>query len=166
MTAAEQAPHPRAGPAQAASNQPVSSSVEIDKTPQFHWVDIDPLPPSPLYSNRRRAEKKCQERKARQSTIDFTRSDVVVDGQTVTAPWKRKAILLVVKGIASHRASPEEIAQVLEPIKGRRLFKVVPEETEDPERFRTLDGEAEGRQYADRRWQTDQGDLLVHQGQT
>ena len=55
MTAAEQAPHPRAGPAQAASNQPVSSSVEIDKTPQFHWVDIDPLPPSPLYSNRRRA---------------------------------------------------------------------------------------------------------------
>ena len=48
MTAAEQAPHPRAGPAQAASNQPVSSSVEIDKTPQFHWVDIDPLPPSPL----------------------------------------------------------------------------------------------------------------------
>ena len=27
----------------------------IDKTPQFHWVDIDPLPPSPLYSNRRRA---------------------------------------------------------------------------------------------------------------
>ena len=57
MTAAEQAPHPRAGPAQAASNQPVSSSVEIDKTPQFHWVDIDPLPPSPLYSNRRRALK-------------------------------------------------------------------------------------------------------------
>ena len=57
MTAAEQAPHPRAGPAQAASNQPVSSSVEIDKTPQFHWVDIDPLPPSPLYSNRRRAKK-------------------------------------------------------------------------------------------------------------
>ena len=55
MTAAEQAPHPRAGPAQAASNQPVSSSVEIDKTPQFHWVDIDPLPPSSLYSNRRRA---------------------------------------------------------------------------------------------------------------
>ena len=33
VTAAEQAPHPRAGPAQAASNQPVSSSVEIDKTP-------------------------------------------------------------------------------------------------------------------------------------
>ena len=58
MTAAEQAPHPRAGPAQAASNQPVSSSVEIDKTPQFHWVDIDPLPPSPLYSNRRRASIK------------------------------------------------------------------------------------------------------------
>ena len=57
MTAAEQAPHPRAGPAQEASNQPVSSSVEIDKTPQFHWVDIDPLPPSPLYSNRRRALK-------------------------------------------------------------------------------------------------------------
>ena len=58
MTAAEQAPHPRAGPAQAASNQPVSSSVEIDKTPQFHWIDIDPLPPSPLYSNRRRARFK------------------------------------------------------------------------------------------------------------
>ena len=123
---------------------------------------VIPLPEAADYQVQVR-EKKCQERKARQSTIDFTRSDVVVDGQTVTAQWKRNAILLVVKGTASHGASPEEIAQVLEPIKGRRLFKVVPE---DLERFRTLDGEAEGRQYADRRWQTDQGDLLVHQGQT
>ena len=31
-------PPPRAGPAQAASNQPPGSSVEINKTPQFHWV--------------------------------------------------------------------------------------------------------------------------------
>ena len=59
--------------------------------------------------------------------------------------------------------------QVLQPIKGRRLFKVVPEETDDSERFKTLAAEAtaaEGRQYADSRWHTSQGDLLVHEGKT
>ena len=129
---------------------------------------VIPLPEAADYQVQVR-EKKRQERKARQSTIDFTRYDVVVDGHTSTAQWKRNAILLVVKGIASHGVSPEEITQVLQPIKGRRLFKVVPEETDDSERFRTLAAEAtaaEGRQYADNRWHTNQGDLLVHKGQT
>ena len=38
MPAAEQGPHPRAGPAQAASNQQPCSSVAINESPQFHWV--------------------------------------------------------------------------------------------------------------------------------
>ena len=65
--------------------------------------------------------------------------------------------------------APEEIKNVLQPVKGRRLFTVVPEETADPERFRSLAGEvteAQGRQYNDRRWHTHEGDLLVHDGQT
>ena len=38
VPAAEQGPHPRAGPAQAASNQQPCSSVAINESPQFHWV--------------------------------------------------------------------------------------------------------------------------------
>ena len=92
MTAAEQAPHPRAGPAQAASNQPVSSSVEIDKTPQFHWVDIDPLPPSSLYSNRRRAKIRVFEIPA--STSSFTPGDQAAARKT-TGIYGDPAILWV-----------------------------------------------------------------------
>ena len=94
---------------------------------------VVPLPEAADYQVQVR-EKKRQERKVRRGTTDFTRYDVVVDGHTSTAQWKRNAILLVVKGIVSHGVSPEEITQVLQPIKGRQLFKVVLEETEDPER--------------------------------
>ena len=129
---------------------------------------VIPLPESADYQVQVR-EKKRQERKGRQGTTDFTRYDVVVDDHTSKAQWKRNAILLVVKGIVSHGVSPEEITQVLQPIKSRRLFKFVLEETEDPKRFRNLATEAsaaEGRGYDDRRWHTAQGDLLVHEGQT
>ena len=129
---------------------------------------VIPLPESADYQVQVR-EKKRQERKGHQGTIDFTRYDLVVDGHTSTAQWKRNAILLVVKGIVSHGVSPEEITQVLQPIKGHRLFKVVLEETEDPERFRSLATKvsaAKGQSYDDRRWHTAQGDLLVHEGQT
>ena len=111
-----------------------------------------------------------QERKGRRGTIaDFTRYDVVVDGHIYKDQWKRNAILLVVKGIASHGVSPEEIAQVMRPLKGQRLFKVIQEETEDTEQFRNLAtraSAAKGRGYDDRRWHTAQDDLLVHEGQT
>ena len=111
-------------------------------------------------------DKKRQERKGRRGPIaDFTRYDVVVDGHTSTAQAKRNAILLVVKGIASHGISPEEITQVLQPTKRNLLFKVVPKETKDPERFRNLATEV-SRGYDDTRWHTAQGDLLVHEGQT
>ena len=144
---------------------------------------VVPLPEAADYQVQVR-EKKRQERKVRRGTTDFTRYDVVVDGHTSTdftrydvvvdghtstAQWKRNAILLVVKGIVSHGVSPEEITQVLQPIKGRQLFKVVLEETEDPERFRNLATKAsaaKGRGYDDRRWHTGQGELLVHEGQT
>ena len=129
---------------------------------------VIPLPEAADYQVQVR-EKKRQERKARHSTSDFTRYDVVVDGRSFPAQWKRNAILLVVKGIVSHGVAPEEIKNVLQPVKGRRLFTVVPEETADPERFRSLAGEvteAQGRQYNDRRWHTHEGDLLVHDGQT
>ena len=145
---------------------------------------VVPLPEAADYQVQVR-EKKRQERKVRRGTTDFTRYDVVVDGHTSTdftrydvvvdghtstAQWKRNAILLVVKGIVSHGVSPEEITQVLQPIKGRQLFKVVLEETEDPERFRNLATKAsaaKGRGYDDRRWHTSgQGELLVHEGQT
>lgn len=39
---AEQAPHPRAAPAPAASDQPRGSSVLIAETPRFHWVAATP----------------------------------------------------------------------------------------------------------------------------
>ena len=130
---------------------------------------VVPLPEAADYQVQVR-DKKRQERKGRRGTIaDFTRYDVVVDGHTSMAQWKRNAILLVVKGIASHGVSPEKIAQVLQPLKGHRLFKVIQEGTEDPERFRNLATEAsaaEGKRYDDGRWHTAQNDLLVHEGQT
>ena len=122
---------------------------------------VIPLPEAADYQVQVR-EKKRQERRARQGGADFTRYDVVVDGQGHPAQWKRNAILLAVKGIFGHGISPDDIAKVIEETGKRGLFKVVQEATKDPERFRTL--AAEGGQYDDRRWHT--GDLLVYKGKT
>lgn len=129
---------------------------------------VIPLPEAADYQVQVR-EKMRRERKARGSTIDFTRYDVVVNDRSFPAQWKRNAILLAVKGIVSHGIAPELIKKVLQPVKGQRLFTVVPEETADPERFRALAVEitaADGRQFDDRRWHTHEGDLLVHDGHT
>ena len=129
---------------------------------------VIPLPEATEYQVQVR-EKKRQERKARQGSADFTRYNVVVDDQVHPAQWKRNAILLAVKGIWGHGVSPDDIAKVIEETGKGGLFKVVPEATKDPERFRTLAvvvTTAEGRQYKDSRWHTDTGDLLVYKGKT
>ena len=129
---------------------------------------VIPLPEATDYQVQVR-EKKRQERRARQSTIDFTRYDVTVDGQTHPVQWKRNAILVVVKAILEQGESPDAVAEAMQSVGRRKPFLVVPEATDDADEFGRLASAAataRGRRYDERRWHTKPGDLLVFEGKT
>lgn len=58
-------------------------------------------------------EKREQERQARTSSArDFTRYDVLIEGEKYTSQWKRNAIFIVCKHLCDLGVNPEEIASL------------------------------------------------------
>ena len=129
---------------------------------------VIPLPEATDYQVHVR-EKKRRERQTRNSNIDFTRYDITLSGKVYPAQWKRNAILLVVKHLCGKGVSPDEIAEVLFPVRGKRAWRSIDAETADAEEFKALaaaDARSKGRRYDDRRWHTKDGDLVANQGRT
>ena len=129
---------------------------------------VVPLPESADYQIQVR-EKKRRERSSRKSNVDFTRFDVTIDGTIHRSQWKRNAVLLVVKSLLSHGRSPEDITQVLAPVRPSRVWHAVSGEVPNVEEFqkRALSAaETDGRRFDERRWHTHEGDLFVHSGKT
>jgi len=129
---------------------------------------VIPLPEAADYQVQVR-EKKRKERGSRESDVDFTRYDVTAFGRVYRNQWKRNAILVVVKTLCEHGASPDEIAEVLSAIRKGRLWRVVDGRCADVEEFKAragADAAAKGRVYDDRRWHTRDGDLIVHGDKT
>lgn len=78
-------------------------------------VDVQqviPLPESGEYVVQVR-EKERKERQARESSRDYTRFDVTIDGKLHESQAKRNAVHLLVKGLCSKGATPEQVAEVI-----------------------------------------------------
>ncbi len=129
---------------------------------------VIPLPEVADYQVQVR-EKKRREKQSR-TGADFTRFDVMINDNKYSDQWKRNAILLVVKHLCAHGTAPDDIADVLEPTKGKvRLWRAVEGEINDVEEFdvrASADAETHGKKYHSRRWHTRDGDLIVHDGST
>lgn len=135
------------------------------------FIDVQqiiPLPEAGSYQIQVR-EKRRQERKARESNMDFTRYDVTLDGETHPAQWKRNALLLVVKALHAHGVPLEEIGSFFRARgRGNALFSVEGE-INTIEKFNELaarDALALGKRYNARRWHTKDGDQMTSGGRT
>lgn len=122
---------------------------------------IIPLPEAAEYQVLIR-EKNEQQRVARESTIDFTRYDLTVAGQTFPGLWKRQLILKVVKEAIKRGASPE---QVSEAIPWKRVFFTIEGECDENEFLaRVPQSLAENGRSFDRRRYFTSDDELIHFG--
>ena len=129
---------------------------------------VIPLPETADYQVQVR-EKERQKRVARTSSIDFTRYDVLINGDTYTAQWKRNAILLVVKALCAAGVNPPELRRVFQELGRGNAFLSIETETDDVDEFRGIATETlarEGKVYKDARWHTGPEDLLRFQGKT
>ena len=129
---------------------------------------VVPLPESADYQVQVK-NKKRKERDARQSNVDFTRFDITINGQVHQSQWKRNAILLVVKALLERGTSPEDVRQILAPVRSHRLWHSVSGEVTEIEVFTQTAlaaAEADGRRFDSRRWHTHEGDLFTHSGKT
>jgi hypothetical protein len=138
-----------------------------DKQTLIDVQQVVPIPEAADYQVQLR-EKKRHERQARKSSVDFTRYDVTIAGVTHPAQWKRNAILLVVKHLAAEGVLPADISEALKDVRSR-VWRTVDGEIRDSDEFResaSRDAESGGRSYDDRRWHTNEGDLVVSEGKT
>jgi len=129
---------------------------------------VIPLPEAADYQVQVK-NKKREERKSRQSNIDFTRFDVWVGGERYPQQWKRNALLIVVKHLVKNGITPEKLHETLYPIKRNRSFFDIVGEVEDVEEFsRIAEREAEknGKRFDPRRWHLKEGDLFPKEGKT
>jgi hypothetical protein len=114
-------------------------------------------------------EKRREERAARRSNRDFTRYDIVIDGETYTEQWKRNSILLVVKAIVEAGVDVRELKVIFGGFGRMRAFYEIPVETTDPSEFCRLARELgieKGRAFKESRWHTGEGDLFPGDGST
>lgn len=74
---------------------------------------IIPLPEAAEYQVQVR-EKIRSERQARTSGADFTRFDLVMDGERYPSQWKRNAIFLICKYLCKGMVRPEEISALFD----------------------------------------------------
>lgn len=124
---------------------------------------VIPLPEAGEYVVQVR-EKERRERRSRESGRDYTRYDVIIDGQFHERQAKRNAIHLVVKALCSKSATPEQIAEVV-PWKGN-LWRPA-DGVLDADQFAKRMEEAAssgGLAWDPRRWHAD-GDALIHSGE-
>ncbi|MGH7281396.1 MAG: hypothetical protein ACRELY_07740 [Polyangiaceae bacterium] len=70
---------------------------------------VIPLPETAEYQVQLK-QKAAEEKKDRESTIDFTRYDLVLEGKTYPRLWKRGLIHQVVRAAVEHGAAPDDLS--------------------------------------------------------
>lgn len=137
----------------------------LDERVLLDVQQIIPLPEAADYQVQVR-EKTQRERQARESTVDFTRFDVTVAGETHAALWKRGAILLLVRKLVASGIDPQQITVALER-PAQRLWRVV-EGDVDAAAFRKRASEEarDGTAFKESRWFSDDGELIHYSGRT
>lgn len=127
---------------------------------------IIPLPEAADFMERVRNKERA-ERESRGAKRDYTRYDVVVDGERHTAQFKRRAILLVVRALCSKGVTPAQIVEVVD-WRENNLFRSYAG-TLDQDAFRAA-GRAEvdagGLVLDPSRWFCDDGELIHSGGNT
>jgi len=140
----------------------------------YKWLDrvlldiqqVIPLPESTDYVVRVR-EKVQRERELRTTRKDFTKYDVVIDGQRQERLAKRRAIFAVVRELCRRGISPEQIHSVLS-WRGSGLWRTV-DGIVDSDKFvaqAELDEALGGPAFDAPRWYQADGELIVHDGRT
>ncbi len=71
---------------------------------------VIPLPETAEYQVQLK-QKAAEEKQDRESTVDFTRYDLTIAGQTQVRLWKRALIYKVVRAAIDTGASPEDLAK-------------------------------------------------------
>jgi hypothetical protein len=112
-------------------------------------------------------KKVRKEREANAGGADFTRYNVVINGQQHDALWKRKAIFLICKFLCTQSISPETIAALFKWRQNRVWFSV--DGTVDAAEFATLAAEkaaSNGGNFSPRRWFCEDAELVHANGKT
>lgn len=120
---------------------------------------VIPLPEAGEYVVQVR-EKERKERQSRESGRDYTRYDVIIDGQVHQRQAKRRAIQLVIKALCSRGATPEQVSEVVH-WKGS-LWRSTDGNLDADEFASRIESEAEGGGLAwdPRRWNADDAGLI------
>ena len=127
---------------------------------------IIPLPEAEQYRVQLK-EKQKRERIAKKTGPDFTKYDVVIDGNRFERLPKRTAIFRVVRHLCDRGVKPEAIAEVVF-WKKNVIFRSV-DGVVGPEEFTRLveiEDQANGKRFDARRYFLADGDLLVCAGRT
>lgn len=132
-------------------------------------VDVQqviPLPESGDYLVQVR-EKERKERHARESSRDYTRYDVTIEGQVYEQMPKRRAMHLVIRALCSKGVSPNKIAEVLY-WKGNQLWRNAQGEwnVEDFSGKMAEIAASGGPAWDSRRWNCDEEGLIIWDGET
>lgn len=132
-------------------------------------VDVEtiiPLPEAAGYQIQVR-EKARKERESRASNADFTRFNVLFEGERRESMWKRNAIYFVCKSLCALQINPDDIAALFD----WRLNHVwyVVDGTVDAAKFEELatkKSQMSGPSFNPRRWFCEEGELLHVNGKT
>lgn len=127
---------------------------------------VIPLPEAGEYVVQVR-EKERRERRDRESSRDYTRYDVTIDGEVHVRQAKRRAIHLVVRALCSRGITPEQIAEVID-WKGNGLWRSVPGEIDAEQFAERMEREAAsgGPAWDPRRWHCGEESLVRSAGET
>ena len=124
---------------------------------------VVPLPEAADYQVSVR-EKKRQERASRESSADFTRYDVTVNGNVYRDQWKRNSILLVVKALADVGVSIREIRELFSELGRGTVFFELPGRITSADEFISQAQElveSESKRFNPQRWHLREEDLLA-----
>ncbi len=126
---------------------------------------VIPLPEAGEYVVQVR-EKERRERRARESSRDYTRYDVTIEDELHERQAKRRAIHLVIKALCSKEATPEQISETIS-WRGN-LWRTADGEVNADEFASILESDAEGSGLAwdPRRWHCDDEGLIHSGGKT
>ncbi len=132
-------------------------------------LDVQQILPLPEVEDYRVQIKKKQrrERKARTSGPDFSKYDIMIDGQTFERMAKRNAIFAVITRLCEKGATPEAITNAVG-WKKTSMFRVVDGLVGSQEFVRLIAAKAkeEGWRFDVRRYYVSDGELIASDGRT
>lgn len=128
---------------------------------------VIPLPEAEDYQVRVR-EKSRKERAARQSSRDYTKYDVALDGQMLGGLSKREAVFRIIKHLCERGVTPEQICQRVSFRKANAFRSIAGAAAGEDDFLKRVASEeaAQGRKFDPRRWCTADDERIVADGRT